>query len=128
MNEKIKIISIIILFAVVIFGSGCATQRIVVTTDADLLSAQRSVDKLQRIDDRLGDIVSRAAKLTSRAIGGIDEALDLLDEYDEFVLGLIRTIADLRREIQSGTGQASAANDSAGYNERPVCVYGISEN
>ena len=128
MNEKIKIISVVILLAAVFILGGCATRRVVVTTDADLLSAQRSADKLQRIDDRLGSILQGASKLAGRAIGGIDEALGLLDEYDEFVLGLIRAVADLRSEIQSGTGQTGETDDSTDYNERIIRVNGVSEN
>ena len=123
-------VGIVIAFCLAIMG--CGTRPIVITTDDAVIGAQRSADKLQAIHDGLGSILqfhdSWIRDSIGDAIAGIDHAFVLLDEYDEFVLGLIRAVADLRSEIQSGTGQTGEADDSAGYHERIIRVNGVSEN
>ena len=99
---------IIITFCFAVMG--CGTRPIVITTDEAIVAATRSVDQLAAINDRVGKLLqwadSRIEGLIGEAIGGIDDAFRLLDEYDEFVSELIGRIAELRYLVGGGTGQA----------------------
>jgi len=99
---------IIITFCFAIMG--CGTGSIVITTDDAIVAATRSVDQLAAINDRVGILLqwadSRIEGLIGEAIGGIDDAFRLLDEYDEFVSELIGKIAELQYLAGGGAGQA----------------------
>jgi len=113
--EKKNLLLLFLFGFIIGFGAtifvGCANRPgIVVTTDEAIVAATRSVDQLAAINDRVGKLLqwadSRIEGLIGEAIGGIDDAFRLLDEYDEFVSELIGRIAELRYLAGGGTGQA----------------------
>jgi Tfp pilus assembly protein FimT len=107
MNEKvIAIIALVIAILLAVFCTGCATRPVVVATDESIVSSQVSVAKLQAVNDGLRDILQiydrQITEQSGRAIRGIDDALDRLGEYDDFVQGLIRRIRELELATRSG--------------------------
>ena len=108
MNEKIKIVSVVILLAAVFIFGGCAARPVVIATDRYLIEAQRNAGVITRINAELAGILQLHDSFINReidgAIGGIELALRELGLYDEFVLSLIGRIRELERIISEGTG------------------------
>jgi len=117
-NEKINKINYMLvlfwLFAAVICG--CVTRPVVVTTDESVIASQASVVKLQTINDGLRDILQFAdntiGKQIGQSISGIDDALNALDRYDEFVQGCIGRIRKLELATRGGENQEQTINET----------------
>ena len=98
------------------FFAGCCTGSSVVTTDDSIVSSQISVTRIEAINARFGDILSDydvfIKRAYERAIKGNYTAEAALDDYDEFVQGLIRTIREL--EHATRVGEAEGKNSQSG--------------
>lgn len=108
MRILIFVVVAIVFFAVIIF-TGCVHdpgRPVGVATDEPLIGGQTSVAKLQAVNGSLRDLLQAydgyITEQGHRAIGGIDEALDRLDEYDEFVQRLIARVRELESLTRTG--------------------------
>jgi len=107
----VVVLAAMLALAMVVFA-GCANRPVVVATDYAIVGAARSADRLAEVSERIGDAlgwavgeVERIRELAGGAAGGILRALELLDEYDEFVSELVRRIMELDRLVDGGTGE-----------------------
>jgi hypothetical protein len=126
MNEKVKIIFVSFICGLVIAAAcaGCATRPVIVATDESIVSSQISVAKLQAVNDGLRELLQvydeQFTEQSGRAIRGIDDALDRLDEYDEFVQGLIRRIRELEYLTRSGESEKQHFDEGAADRVNPL--------
>jgi len=102
--EKNFICGIIVTVSLALVG--CGSRPAVIATDDALIEAQRSADRLQTIHDGLGGILqfhdNWIRESIDDAVGGIDRAFELLDEYDVFVQSLIARIRELYALVSDG--------------------------
>ena len=94
----------IIAFAIICTGfNSCAARLPVVISDEAFISGERRTAAIATINEELGRIIFNHADFIREqnqlAIGGIDDALDRLDEYDEFVQRLISELLELKARI-----------------------------
>jgi len=110
-KEIISLITLLLAIFCITLCSGCATRPVVITTDESIVSSQIGVAKLKAVNDGLRDLLQvydrQFKRQIERAVGGIDEALDRLDEYDDFVQELILRIRNLELESRIGKGEST---------------------
>jgi hypothetical protein len=116
MNEKIRkgcqkmFLAGGVVLAVVLFSLGtvgCATRPIVVATDESIIAGQISTARIEAINGEVNRILHQYDLLIERAqlgaIRGIDDALEALDRYDEFVQQCIRSLREIEHRTRTGT-------------------------
>lgn len=121
MNAKHTFYSIFLAFCTFIVCTGCASTNKIV--DADILSHQREIDRLEgtirEYDAVIGRAVIRAEQLKDRASGmegTIDEIIRLFDEYQQAVEQLIRDFAQIRGSTNKDKVQTADTVDNTAYN------------
>jgi hypothetical protein len=107
MNEKRLFYFIV--YGFIVFGcvctgfNSCKSGPVVVATDESVVSSQISARQIGAINERIRGILSGydefIAAANQRAIQGNLDARTALDEYDEFVQGLIAELRELERRI-----------------------------
>jgi hypothetical protein len=108
-NAKIVFVTMALVVAF-IFG-GCATRPTFVGVNEDLAAAERSAAAISAINDELARILHSYDEFIARELGaaitGIDLALYLLDQYEEFVRSLVQRVSELIAQLYYIERQAS---------------------
>jgi hypothetical protein len=85
---------------------GCATRPVIVATDESIIAGQVSTARIEAINGEVRRILQQYDSLIGGEIGksirGIDEALEALDRYDEFVQQCIRSLREIERGTRTG--------------------------
>lgn len=121
MNAKTTLYLICLAFCTFVVCTGCTSTNKIV--DADILSHQREIDRLEsairEYDTVIGRAVDRAEQLKDRASGmegTIDEIIRLFDEYQQAVEQLIRDFTQIRNSVNKDKIQTADTVDNTAYN------------
>ena len=118
MEKILAGIVVVIVFCILIICGGCGTRPTIVATDEPIIGSQVSSARIEAINARLGDILRQydgfVRGASERAIAGNIDAERALDEYDEFVQGLIRSLREIERETRTVETPPADSVDSGG--------------
>ena len=120
MEEKIDAFMAGLIVSVLIYVAvSCETRPAVIAAGESVVSSQISAVRIEAINGELRTIISSydsfIEREAGRAVGGIEAALDRLDEYDSFVQGLIYRIRELERATRNLDDEVSNAVPGSGY-------------
>ena len=124
MNEKIfGIVGIVVIWVFAATCSGCTSRPVVVATDDAIIGSQISAARLEEINGNIRDVLQRyedrIGSTSGQAIRGIDDALDALDRYDEFVQECIRSLRELEFETRPGNTEKDVLDEAILYRNNP---------
>jgi len=114
-----------IVFAVLLAcfcANSCTTRPVIVATDEPVRAGQISTARIEAINGECQRILqlydSLVGRAQSNAIRGIDDALEALDRYDQFVRDCIFGFRAIERELREGKAESQnlLADSADNYN------------